>query len=228
MLCTSQLTGCCCRDMSLLDEDAQRFRSMLLWAAEQEEQQADSYGPDLLALRERLATAYRRLSEGELKNILRHRGKDNFALSSEAAFIYLAAPDGERTLPILNAKWNFGGDNVELRLRLGLFHIGLRPPNIASGFRFEMPEKKEDHRYCHAQPITELVLGTAMPWLRPDLPTEGPTFPLDAKGFTQLLLTVLVSLYGATILRKAAGAISGLVDSCQTMHIVGALEPPVG
>jgi hypothetical protein len=211
--------------MTAVDEDAQRFRSMLVWAAEQEERAAESYGPELLQLRELLATHYRRLPETEVQRIVRHQGREEFSLSLEEGFIYLESPVSRRTLPILNAKWNFAANSPELRLRLGLFHLGLNTDPMASGFRFEMPEGNEGHRYCHAQPITELHPGAAMPWLRPDLPTDGPTFPLDARGFAQLLLTLLVSLYGATVLKQAAQAVPGLVLSCRGLHFVGAISP---
>jgi hypothetical protein len=209
--------------MTVLGEDAQRFRNILLWAVEQEARAAESYGDDLLALRELLATAYPRLPETEVARIVRHEGHDQYSLSMEEGLIYLESPAPRKTLPVLNAKWDFNERNPELRLRVGLFHLGRNDDPMATGFRFEMPEKSAGHRYCHAQPITELHLGRAMPWLRPDLPTEGPTFPLDARDFAQLLLTLLVSLYGATVLTAAAQAVPGLVDSCRGLHFVGAV-----
>ncbi len=64
------------------------------------------------------------------------------------------------------------------------------------GFRYETPEEGENHDYCHAQPCRSMgarddPIMHALP-----LSTRYPTFPLAAESSLELLLCLIVSLYG--------------------------------
>lgn len=124
-------------------------------------------------------------------------------------FLYLTPVDrGQVLLPVLRLKCDFGRSIPEIRLRLGLFvrhDLDIR----AIGFRFESPEGPGIHNYYHMQIIRGFDLGQH--FLPEDylrwMPDSSPAFPLDVNSSVNLLLSLLISLYGlvetGAILRDA-------------------------
>jgi hypothetical protein len=86
----------------------------------------------------------------------------------------------------------------------------------AMAWRFEAPEGPGEHCYWHCQPVRHLRGANAPPlerlpdWVYDDL----PTLPLAAYNPDDLLVTLLVSLYGhRTFDRMQREEFSGLLDA---------------
>lgn len=104
---------------------------------------------------------------------------------------------GPTLVPALSIKCDFGRSVPEVGLHLGIFleHHGTIK---FFGFRFEAPHGEGSvHHYYHMQMIRS-VLGVALPddGHSVFIPDAEPTFPLDANSPVELLMSVLISLYG--------------------------------
>jgi hypothetical protein len=76
-------------------------------------------------------------------------------------------------------------------------------PPAAIGLRFEMPEGADGlHSYFHTQLCRHFRGETALfPGCPEWLPDQHPAIPVDADGPLSLLIALLKSLYGNTLLR---------------------------
>ncbi len=111
---------------------------------------------------------------------------------------------GDLAIPMLSPRWDFRDPGGRaLHLYLGLY---FRDPKVdlvdGIGFRYEAPHGSgEDvgrHDYYHAQPITDFASGNAysLPVQARAHPESTPAFPLEAGTASELLICVLISLYG--------------------------------
>ncbi len=112
-------------------------------------------------------------------------------------FLYLNPVTNDQIMvPVLSIKYNFGCTVPEFRCRLGLF---LHNNNSlkALGYRFESPEGERGiHHYYHAQIVRGLINDFPPQECSGWLPTSQPAFPIDAKNPIQLILCLLITLYG--------------------------------
>ena len=106
---------------------------------------------------------------------------------------------GNTLLPVLTMNYNFGCSIPKISLRVGLY-LKHDEEVKAVGYRFESPEGIGRHHYYHVQMIKGFTTDTFFPpelstvWL----PDAEPTFPLDARDSVDLILCLLLSLYGMT------------------------------
>lgn len=139
----------------------------------------------------------------------------------DRSYIYLQAPEREVFQPLLQIKaYDFNRRHCpELRLRLLLFRLDDRKELQGFGLRFEAPEDggtESRHGYYHCQLIENSLPGLKDVWV----PKSIPAFPLDARNSIQLLITLLISLYGSKRAGKLVSidSIGSLSELYETMH----------
>lgn len=186
------------------------FGRLLLWLVAQERAEAATYNAAENALVEHVAREFNRIDDRELESFLKQNTvAGNLAEWQKFVYMPILEDDG-RWLPVLTLKYNLADD--ELRLRVGMFRLIEDPdPQLRGiGYRFETPETGGQlqnevegqepgvHSFHHAQPIKTFdpeAARRALP--TPDwLGDQQPSFPLDADNYFQLLIAMLVSIYG--------------------------------
>ena len=135
-------------------------------------------------------------------------------LRDEGLLLYMQHSEvdkGEKALPVLDMGWDFTLNRYKhpiIRFRFFLLHWDGDGQIRAVGFRLETPEGEGrdaeipgSHDYWHAQMITELeaednLLEKLIDPLRFWIPTKQPAFPVPARKLGDLLVVLLVSVYG--------------------------------
>jgi len=146
---------------------------------------------------ERLCVAYSPFAETELGHML--TGAELFDCSAQRRYLFLEPADGGAILPVLSFRYDFQRAEPELRLQVALF-VPCDNGFAGIGCRFETSEGRGAHDYCHAQFFREFHGQTPSAPLRfcpPWLPTSQPAFLLKADGPVDLMLCMIVSLYGS-------------------------------
>lgn len=92
------------------------------------------------------------------------------------------------------------------------------------GFRYETPEMGDNHHYYHAQPCRSM--GYDRSPVRGSLPISDryPTFPLLAKSSLELLLCLVISIYGISGLRKLESDLAAEYSSRRNKRLLQSLE----
>jgi hypothetical protein len=120
-------------------------------------------------------------------------------------------------VPILRIASDFGRSIPELRIRLVLFSLRDGKPS-GFGYRFESPEGPGRHHYYHAQPIDLKAVESFLD-AEDRLSTKCPTFPLDADNPVQLLLSLLISLYGVSYILQIKQNVPGIDRHLDEMRL---------
>jgi hypothetical protein len=180
---------------------------------------------------------WRRISQPELAVILDSANQSQGDTHYQRAWIYLPSPSrGTMRIALMNVDWDFLGGGSRAGFQVAGFWRDGDGTCRATAWRFEGPETSADdgspshHGYFHAQPCQRLRtrhgdvavgLDPAQAW-----PSDGPTFPLDAQSPIDLLVCVLVALYGR---RQAAELVreSGQVDIEQRLRGLRTMTPAV-
>lgn len=134
--------------------------------------------------------------------------------------IYIEPPPKDKSaVAALWCRWNF---DVALPRCTFYFGIWSEKPSFPTvdanqgnkhtafvGFRYETPEEGDNHDYYHAQPCQSMgsqenSILHALP-----LPQRYPTFPLAAESPLELLLCLVVSLYGVNGLSEMQAQVLG-------------------
>lgn len=116
---------------------------------------------------------------------------------------------GAILFPMLSLSYDFSRSIPIIRLRLGLF-LDHKSQVKGMGYRLESPEGVGRHHYYHVQLIRGFEAGEHFPpsetteWL----PDNEPTFPLDAEDSVDLLLCMILSIYGLDEFNKFISIIS--------------------
>ena len=76
------------------------------------------------------------------------------------------------------------------------------------GYRYESPERGDNHNYFHVQPCKSLGGRDEEVAQALSFPRRNPTWPMPAKSTLELLLCVVVSLYGMNGLRELREQVS--------------------
>lgn len=166
-----------------------------------------SPAPTLLS---QASASFQRLDEKDLEHYFNSNPQQGDT-SATGAFVFLPVVKKPPLLPVLNLNYNLS--NYQARLQVVLFVGGVAATHGARAFayRYEPPEGSGGrHHFWHAQPTFELRLASGSMVSLPGLldnwrPRDTPAFPLDAEEPTDLLLCLLISLYG----RKDAGQMIG-------------------
>lgn len=195
--------------IDVLEEQAM-LRRTLLWIARREQAAYDRYAERQRMLRDQVFNAFDPINASEpfLEQLLSRTSYDS--LSGKPRFLVLEIPRrGSPMIPLLAWKFDFALTPTEVRLRLGMFlhcMVGDEPCLVATGYRFEGPEygpageaaPMSEHGYYHAQIINFFGVERSfdpavnIEWL----PTTQPAFPLDASGPVELVVAMLLTLYG--------------------------------
>jgi hypothetical protein len=117
---------------------------------------------------------------------------------------FMRLPLAGKRLPLLHLKHGEEHGRHILRLTAAIIEMHDGGP-VATAWRFESPEGEGEHDYFHCQPVREMRYGRSIPALRA-LPDwyfdDSPTMPLRAFSYEQLLVCLLVSIYGLATLGK--------------------------
>lgn len=110
---------------------------------------------------------------------------------------------GDLAVPMLSPHWDFRSGQRLVALYVGLYYWDTEWAVVDGvGFRYESPHGSRTgvgrHDYFHAQPITDFANGAGeqLPVQGRTQPESIPAFPLEAENSSQLLVCVLISLYG--------------------------------
>lgn len=117
---------------------------------------------------------------------------------------FMRLPLAGRRLPLLHLRHGQEHGRHMVRMTAAILEMHEGQP-VATAWRFESPEGKGDHDYFHCQPVKEMRYGRSIPALcaLPDWYfDDSPTMPLKASSYEQLLVCLLVSIYGLVTLRK--------------------------
>ena len=144
---------------------------------------------------DRVRESYLGFSGIELEGLLTNRVE--FDSSEQNRYLFLEPiNEGRGIVPVLSFRYDFRGENAELRLRLALF-VPHDNALAAIGCRFEPPEGPGDHDYYHAQMCRAFQKGgKELPCCPPWLPESWPAFHLKADDPVTLLICMVISLYG--------------------------------
>lgn len=106
-------------------------------------------------------------------------------------------PIGDR-LPMLHLVHGIENGREMLRMTVAIIGKDGEEP-VATAWRFECPEGPGEHCYWHCQPVRELrtaqilpALGRLPGWYFHDM----PTLPMPARDADELLICMLLSIYG--------------------------------
>lgn len=123
-----------------------------------------------------------------------------------ASYLYLAPIISDQIMvPRIRISCDFGRLKPSVRCSVEIFTLDNKEEEIkikVFKYRFETPEGPGIHNYYHIQNIKTKDIG----WI----PTGQPAFPMDANNSVQLLICLLLSLYGLDIIPKMEQDIKGI------------------
>ncbi len=94
--------------------------------------------------------------------------------------------------------WRSRGARMDYRFFLGIW--------LGNGqfiaFRFEPPERGDNHNYYHSQPCQNMGWKGTPEYDAMQVPVSNPTWPLPAESSLDLLLCLVVSIRGMIGLRE--------------------------
>ncbi len=203
--------------------DIERERTTLFqwltWTVEHEATVSQDYGESTGNVHASLQSAWRRISPEELGTIIEPT-PDRGNTHHHRSWVYLPAPSrGTMRAFLVNTIWDFTGEVPRNSFQVAGFWF-CEDELRASAWRFEGPEQSQPetlshHGYHHAQPCTHL-LRLNSDFHREQVPLiytpasvgvdDSPTFPLDAASCTDLIVCLMVALYGR---REAARLLQG-------------------
>lgn len=144
-------------------------------------------------------------SKSELERRMLYSGRCG-KLNADSV-IFIEPPEREKSaVAALWCRWDFSDSVAKCGFFLGMWsrpagalgsaeNTANRQP-VFLGFRFETPEQNNTHNFYHVQPCRSMVGGGSS--LTESLPISerNPTWPLAAKSALELLLCLVISLYG--------------------------------
>ena len=95
-------------------------------------------------------------------------------------------------------KWRFDGALKGCRFYVGIW-LG---DGRFIAFRFEPPERGDNHNYYHSQPCRNMGWEGTPDYGAMRVPERNPTWPLPAESSLDLLLCLVVSIQGMIGLRN--------------------------
>lgn len=157
------------------------------------------------------------LRDHDLEGHLLHRG--NAGSFADHQVIYIEPPPRQGpAVAAIWCRWDFGSAEARCGFYFGLWMQtqlrgaaahGLSERTDFVGYRYETPETGENHNYYHVQPCRSL--GARDEEVAQALPVSqrNPTWPLAAETSLELLLCLVVSLYGKRGLRDLQANVLG-------------------
>ncbi len=170
----------------------------------------------------------------ELESLLMHRsGEGQF---EDSKVIFLVPPAKEtNAVAALWCRWNFDKDLPACGLYFGIWSA--QPPfprdpdshnpqrhTAFVGYRFETPDPNDNHNYYHVQPCRSMgrkddEVAQALP-----ISNRMPTWPIAADCVLELLLCLVISIYGMQGLQELKDALSGDPTARQSRHLRDAFD----
>ena len=160
------------------------------------------------------------ITETDLQRYILHTGLSGHFKSDEV--IYIRPPAKvEPAASALWCRWDFAGDSAGCGFYLGTWWK-TRTQTLGTGscggrivfvgYRYETPEKGNNHNYFHVQPCRSM--GGRDQKVPEALPAteRNPTWPLAANTALDLLLCVFTSLYGMSGLAELEEEIQGTTE----------------
>ena len=168
------------------------------------------------------------LKEAELKNHLLHQRSSQFPNNR---VIYIKPPKREKTaVAVVWCRWNFDSELLSCGFQFGIWSTqdypnacACRKQTVFVGFRYETPEDGETHNYYHAQPCRSIGGRNEIAYALP-ISTRNPTFPLAAKSSLELLLCLVISVYGMDGLTELLSGVSSDPLMRQDKYLYDALR----
>lgn len=168
----------------------------------------------------------------ELNGIRQHVSpkNDDIDLVDEGIVIFLEPPSvyglGRKQFPVLTIQASKNASRPSAKIVAAFFTRGDDESVKCSGYRFETIGGGT-HKYAHVQGTKkwssseEEILPGVAEWR----PVQSPAFPLDAECSVQVLLCLLVSIYGVNALTdlKEDQVYSHVTSYLERMHIPGQL-----
>lgn len=202
------------------------FREILIFLAQRYAADTQRYGESDFACQQAVQSKLSfHIDEATLETLL-----DEFPEQGEVAswgtWLFLPKPDrGRLRVPVLNVIYDFQQQPASVSIQAGIFYMDQGKPK-AVGWRFESPERlgadgtTSTHGYYHAQssPAIRTENGDQpLPLADETIPTGHPTFPLDAADEVDLLLCMMLSIYGLTRTRELISA-ADLKEAQKRLH----------
>jgi hypothetical protein len=206
-----------------IDASSSLFEQILVWLVERQGREAASYNRSERTLVEAVAGDFPPFtSDLELRQLLKLAPRSG-ETSSQGSFLHLPLLSSHmRWLPVLTTRYDYDRDAVSIQIVL----FGIDQELRAVGLRFESPERWWStssaaraaeaipprpgiHDFHHTQMIREVTTaaGRTVPipaaaWT----PVVQPSVPIDARTVPQLLITVVISLYGLRLVEELVQA----------------------
>jgi hypothetical protein len=182
---------------------APALQSALTTLARQEVARQQEYGWNDAYCRECAMEDFEPVPEGCISWTIRGAPQVGDLNGPSNHWLYLPAPKkGPLRVPLLNFLWDYRENKFSFQV--AVYYPHPRPDEhqpLARAWRFESPEGAGSiHEFFHAQPgyaLRTLKLGDVpVPSVDQDVPQGQPTFPLDAADELDLLVCLLISIYG--------------------------------
>lgn len=191
------------------------FREILIFLAQRYAADVQNYGESDLACQQGVQSLlFFHIDEATLETLL-DQFPDKGEVASWGSWLFLPAPErGHLRAPVLNVIYDFQQQPAVVSIQAGLFYLDQDEPK-AVGWRYESPERLGAdgapgmHGYYHAQPSPAIRTESgdhALPLADETIPTGHPTLPLDAADEVDLLLCMMLSIYGLTRTRELISA----------------------
>lgn len=161
--------------------------------------------------RERMFTL---LDQITLEQRMRHDPSRAFL---QGEMIQLRPPSRDADFATVSCRREANGD-AAWRFYLGMWH---RERFV--GVRFEPPGDEENHSYYHSQLCSTMGDGVAVAGAL-EVPERYPAWPLPAASSLELLLCLVVSVYGMADFNDLRGRIKGDKAMQQNSLLVNALD----
>jgi hypothetical protein len=199
-----------------MSDELRAFRDLILWLGQTHEKPWEYKDSTAQVIVEEYNLLTNHVKYDELEKYL--PSENNVTASfPESRYFYLTPVTDRRIMvPRIQLKCDFGRNIPEIRCRLELFLLDDDLDIHSLGYRYESPEGTGIHHYYHVQLTQPPTASSPLVWL----PEVQPAFPIDADGPVELLLALLVSLYGRDYLGKILNAnIWNLEKHIQNLHL---------
>ena len=151
------------------------------------------------------------IKETELETMFLYRGK--VGRFSDDLALYVLPPEKEPSaVAAIWCRWNFCRATPKCGFYYGTWSDQKKLPCTESeemqkqtvfvGYRYETPEQGDNHNFYHAQPCQSMGPRDVPIHYTLPISSRHPTWPLAAESALELLLCLVISLYGMNGLRK--------------------------
>lgn len=150
-------------------------------------------------LRNNASALFTPFDESGLEHFFRENGEAGDTTEA-GKYVFLPMVPKPRLLPVLSLAYRLPDDHVKLQMA-AFVEKDAAVEARAFGYRYETPETPGRHHFWHAQPILEVRRHDGTTIELPGLtdgwrPADTPAFPLDARCGLDLLVCLMVSIYG--------------------------------